>query len=107
MTPTQESDARSSRARKQKIRQEKQGMRRRNKLMAGICSLLSSLHIILDEVPILHGLMLILGSTILRPLYAYDINFFHENIDSGSSTNESVSKVAKYISRKVRFIASR
>lgn len=71
--------------------------------MAGISSLLASLHLILDEVPIIHGLMLALGGTLVRPQYVYDIVFSHEKIDSGSSRDGSKSKVANYISRKVSF----
>ncbi|CAA7388664.1 unnamed protein product [Spirodela intermedia] len=98
--PAPESEACSTRMRKHRLREVKLGIRRREKLMASISSLLSSLHLILDEVPIVHGLMLALGGTLVRPQYVYDIVFSHEKIDSGSSGDGSRSKVANYISRK-------
>ncbi|CAA6654198.1 unnamed protein product [Spirodela intermedia] len=86
--PAPESEACSTRMRKHRLREVKLGIRRREKLMASI------------SIPIVHGLMLALGGTLVRPQYVYDIVFSHEKIDSGSSGDGSRSKVANYISRK-------
>ncbi|XP_078440089.1 non-structural protein isoform X2 [Wolffia australiana] len=98
--PMTASNACSNRQERHRRREDKLGKRRRKNLMTGISCLLSSFRIILDEVPILHCIMLVLGSTLTRPQYAYDIVFSHQKIDLGSSRDETQSKVAGYVSKQ-------
>ncbi|MQL76869.1 hypothetical protein Taro_009298 [Colocasia esculenta] len=99
--PPEESKACSLRMRKLKIREVKQGIKRLAKLMNTISSLLSSLQLMLDEIPVVHGLMLLLGGSLIRPQFVYEIFFLRGKADSGNPRDSNKSKVAESVSKKV------
>jgi hypothetical protein len=93
------SDQRKYNTRKREVRCR---IKKREKLMNGISSLLSALQQALDEVPSIEGVALILGGCLVRPLFVYDITVTHGRFDSGSAKEHVTTKLAQSVSRKVR-----
>ncbi|KAG1365167.1 hypothetical protein COCNU_12G001670 [Cocos nucifera] len=81
-------------------RELKQGIKRLEKLMNSISSLLSALQEALDEMPNIQGVTMVLGASPLRPQHVYQMLFFHGKFDRGSAKDSSKSKVAEALSRK-------
>lgn len=97
---TKASDQRKHNMRKREV---KQGIKRQEKLMNGISSLLSALQDALDELPSIQGVTLVLGGSLARPLHVCDMLFSNGRFDSGSAKECTKSKVAQTLSRKVCF----
>ncbi|XP_010941759.1 uncharacterized protein [Elaeis guineensis] len=81
-------------------REVKQGIKRLEKLMNSISSLLSALQGALDEMPNIQGVTMVLGASPLRPQHVYQMLFFHGKFDYGSAKDSTKSKVAEALSRK-------
>lgn len=79
----------------------KQGIRRLEKLMNAISSLLSALQDTLTEIPNIQRVVLVLGASLLRPQHVYEIFFTHGRFVSASANDCSKSKAAEALSRKV------
>ncbi|XP_020114189.1 uncharacterized protein LOC109728236 [Ananas comosus] len=94
---TKASDQRKHNMRKREV---KQGIKRQEKLMNGISSLLSALQDALDELPSIQGVTLVLGGSLARPLHVCDMLFSNGRFDSGSAKECTKSKVAQTLSRK-------
>lgn len=73
--------------------------------MNGISTLLCSLQQALDEVSSIEGVVLILGGSLVRPLFVYDITISHGIFDSGSAKENALTKLAQAVSRKVTTVA--
>lgn len=71
--------------------------------MNGISTLLCSLQQALDEVSSIEGVVLILGGSLVRPLFVYDITISHGIFDSGSAKEPALTKLAQTVSRKVSY----
>jgi len=91
------SDQRKYTTRKREVRCR---IKKREKLMNGISALLSALQQALDEVPSVEGVALILGGSLVRPLFVYDIKVTHGRFDSGSAKEHAMTKLAQSVSRK-------
>uniref|UniRef100_A0ACD5VR83 Uncharacterized protein n=2 Tax=Avena sativa TaxID=4498 RepID=A0ACD5VR83_AVESA len=91
------SDQRKYNTRKRDVRCR---IKKREKLMDSISALLSALQQALDEVPSIEGVALILGGSLVRPLYVYDITVTHGRFDSGSAKEHAMTKLAQSVSRK-------
>ncbi|XP_062208433.1 uncharacterized protein LOC133909915 [Phragmites australis] len=99
------SDQRKYNTRKRVVRCR---IKKQEKLMNGISTLLSALQQALDEVPSIEGVVLILGGSLVRPLFVYDITISHGRFDSGSAKEHALTKLAQSVSRKaIRALVSR
>ncbi|XP_073009255.1 uncharacterized protein [Typha latifolia] len=99
LTPT-ESKASIKRKHNTRKKEVHQVIKRQEKLMNSISSLLSAFQNALDEIPSIQGVTLVLGGSLTRPLHVYEMLFSHGSFDSGSSTEFTQSKIAQAISRK-------
>ncbi|KAL6627887.1 hypothetical protein ACP70R_031613 [Stipagrostis hirtigluma subsp. patula] len=90
------SELRKYNTRKREVRRR---IKNQQKLMNSISSLLSALQQALDEVPNIEGVVLILGGSLVRPLFVYDITISHGSFDSGSA-KDGLTKLAQSVSRK-------
>ncbi|XP_077218733.1 non-structural protein [Tasmannia lanceolata] len=84
-----------------RIREVKQGIRKLEKLMNSISSLLSAIQLTLHEVPDIQRVILILGASVIRPLHVYEIFFSHGRDVFEGENDSTKSKVADSLSRKV------
>ncbi|KQK04374.1 hypothetical protein BRADI_2g13200v3 [Brachypodium distachyon] len=91
------SDQRKYNTRKREVRCR---IKKRQKLMNGISTLLSALQQALDEVSRIEGIALILGGSLVRPLFVYDITVSHGRFDSGGTKEHATTKLAQSVSRK-------
>ncbi|GJN10987.1 hypothetical protein PR202_ga29142 [Eleusine coracana subsp. coracana] len=99
------SDQRKYNIQKREVRSR---IKKQEKLMNGISALLSALQQALDEVPSIEGVILILGGSLVRPLFVYDITISHGRFDSGSAKESALTKLAQFVSRKaIRALVSR
>jgi len=94
------SDQRRYNMRKREVRCR---IKKHEKLMNGISTLLCSLQQALDEVSSIEGVVLILGGSLVRPLFVYDITISHGIFDSGSAKEHALTKLAQSVSRKVSY----
>jgi len=91
------SDQRKYNTRKREVRRR---IKKHEKLMNGISTLLCALQQALDEVSSIEGVVLILGGSLVRPLFVYDITISHGTFDSGSAKDQALTKLAQSVSRK-------
>ncbi|KAG0537584.1 hypothetical protein BDA96_03G161000 [Sorghum bicolor] len=91
------SDQRRYNTRKREVRRR---IKKHEKLMNGISTLLCSLQQALDEVSSIEGVVLILGGSLVRPLFVYDITISHGIFDPGSAKEHALTKLAQSVSRK-------
>ncbi|KAG8045147.1 hypothetical protein GUJ93_ZPchr0008g13391 [Zizania palustris] len=91
------SDKRKYNTRKREVKRK---IKKQEKLMSGLSNLLSALQKALDQVPSIGGVLLILGGSLVRPLFVYDIIISHGRFDSGSANEHGASKLAQSVSRK-------
>lgn len=94
------SDQRKYNTRKREVRRR---IKKHEKLMKGISILLCALQQALDEVSSIEGVVLILGGSLVRPLFVYDITISHGTFDSGSAKDHALTKLAQSVSRKVSY----
>ena len=94
------SDQRKYNTRKREVRRR---IKKHEKLMNGISTLLCALQQALDEVSSIEGVVLILGGSLVRPLFVYDITISHGTFDSGSAKDQALTKLAQSVSRKVSY----
>ncbi|KAL6884507.1 hypothetical protein ACP4OV_010443 [Aristida adscensionis] len=90
------SEQRKYNTRKREVRRR---IKKQEKLMTSISSLLIALQQALDEVRNIEGVVLILGGSLVRPLFVYDITISHGSFDSGSA-KDALTKLAQSVSRK-------
>jgi hypothetical protein len=74
--------------------------------MKGISTLLCALQQALDEVSSIEGVVLILGGSLVRPLFVYDITISHGTFDLGSAKDHALTKLAQSVSRKVSYYST-
>lgn len=82
-------------------REVKVRLRRLEKLMNNISSLLSAFELTLDQVPYINRIALVLGGSIMRPLHVYEILFPNQMGISGTSKECRINNAAEVLSRKV------
>ncbi|RWW71707.1 hypothetical protein BHE74_00020525, partial [Ensete ventricosum] len=92
------SDRRKHNLRKREI---KQGIRRLDKLMCSISSLLSALQLALEEMPDIQEVTLILGASIVRPQHVFQLVFSGGNFGFGNLNKCTERKFSDNIARKV------
>ncbi|KAJ3669656.1 hypothetical protein LUZ60_011606 [Juncus effusus] len=90
-------DIRKHNMRKKEI---KQGIKRHEKLMKGIYTLLSSFQDALDSLSRIEGVVLVIGGSIARPLYVYDMSFSLPKFGSSTAREGVDSKLAQTIAKK-------
>ncbi|URE36995.1 hypothetical protein MUK42_35736, partial [Musa troglodytarum] len=93
------SDRRKHNSRKIEI---KRGIRRLDKLMCSVSSLLSALRLALEEVPDIREVTLFLGASIARPQHVFQLVFSGGNFGSGNANKCTERKISDNIARKVR-----
>ncbi|XP_037405503.1 uncharacterized protein LOC119268100 isoform X3 [Triticum dicoccoides] len=91
------SDQRKYNTRKREVRCR---IKKQEKLMKGISTVLSAFQQALDKVSTIEGVALILGGSLVRPLFVYDITVTHGRFDSGSAKGHGTTKLAQSVSRK-------
>uniref|UniRef100_A0A453EU57 Uncharacterized protein n=1 Tax=Aegilops tauschii subsp. strangulata TaxID=200361 RepID=A0A453EU57_AEGTS len=91
------SDQRKYNTRKREVRCR---IKKQEKLMKGISTVLSAFQQALDKVSTIEGVALILGGSLVRPLFVYDITVTHGRFDSGSVKGHGTTKLAQSVSRK-------
>ncbi|KAF7029470.1 hypothetical protein CFC21_041206 [Triticum aestivum] len=91
------SDQRKYNIRKREVRCR---VKKQEKLMKGISTVLSAFQQALDKVSTIEGVALILGGSLVRPLFVYDITVTHGRFDSGSAKGHGTTKLAQSVSRK-------
>uniref|UniRef100_A0A804N3J6 Uncharacterized protein n=1 Tax=Zea mays TaxID=4577 RepID=A0A804N3J6_MAIZE len=96
------SDRRKYNTRKTEVRRR---IKKHEKLMNGISTLLCSLQHALDEVSSIEGVVLILGGSLVRPLFVYDITISHGIFGPGSAKEHALTKLAQSVSRKNLYIS--
>lgn len=82
-------------------REVKYGIKRLEKLMNAISSLLSALRMALDETASIQGIILVLGASPARPLHIYELFFDHQMFNSEDMITSTRTKVAEALSRKM------
>ncbi|XP_058083492.1 uncharacterized protein LOC131231338 [Magnolia sinica] len=93
-------NATSRRRHNGRIREVKQGIKRMEKLMNSISTLLSALQLMLDETPNIEGVILVLGGSLIRPQYVYEMFFSRGRVASESEKYCTKSRAAEALSRK-------
>ncbi|KAL5982551.1 hypothetical protein ACLOJK_016624 [Asimina triloba] len=101
-----ELDATSRRKHNARTREVKQGIRRMEKLMNSISTMVSALQLALSEVPSIESVTLALGGSLSRPQYAYELLFTHITVASESESDWTKSRAAAALSRKVLLFAA-
>ncbi|KAK8951174.1 hypothetical protein KSP39_PZI003845 [Platanthera zijinensis] len=79
----------------------KSSIKKLEKLMGSLSTLFSALQEAIDASPGIQGVTFLLGGSLARPHYVYEIFFSRFRINSDSAKNNIKSKVAEVISRKV------
>ncbi|RWR76666.1 1, putative isoform 1 [Cinnamomum micranthum f. kanehirae] len=95
-----ELNATSRRKHNGRVREVKQGIKRLEKLMNAISSLLSALQNMLTEIPNIQRVVLVLGGSLVRPQHVYEIFFPHGRFVSASANECSKNKAAEALSKK-------
>ncbi|KAM7257049.1 hypothetical protein ACFE04_012790 [Oxalis oulophora] len=92
-------------------REVKHGIKRLDKLMKTVSSIQIALQLMLTEVPRIQGVVLILGSSPIRPQHVYELNFAHGAPGGSVGAGEgdfTKCKAAEALSRKaVRALISK
>lgn len=87
-------------------REVRMGIRRLDKLMNTISSLRTALQLMITECPAIQRVVLILGSSPLRPLHVYELNFSRETAASGEDFTRN--RVVEALSKKaIRVLISK
>uniref|UniRef100_A0A3Q7I5R1 HORMA domain-containing protein n=1 Tax=Solanum lycopersicum TaxID=4081 RepID=A0A3Q7I5R1_SOLLC len=87
-------------------REVRMGIRRLDKLMNTISSLRTALQLMITEFPAIERVILILGSSPLRPLNVYELNFSCETAASGGEFTRN--RVVETLSKKaIRVLVSK
>ncbi|KAK4731930.1 hypothetical protein R3W88_024918 [Solanum pinnatisectum] len=87
-------------------REVRMGIRRLDKLMNTISSLRTALQLMITEFPAIQRVILILGSSPLRPLNVYELNFSCETAASGGEFTRN--RVVETLSKKaIRVLVSK
>ncbi|XP_027775283.1 uncharacterized protein LOC107029708 isoform X3 [Solanum pennellii] len=87
-------------------REVRMGIRRLDKLMNTISSLRTALQLMITEFPAIQRVILILGSSPLRPLNVYELNFSCESAASGGEFTRN--RVVETLSKKaIRVLVSK
>lgn len=82
----------------------KNAIKKHEKLMKGISNQLSALQEALDSISIIEEVRLVIGGSLVRPLYVYSMRFAVGKFGSSTSREGVVSKVAQTLSKKVGFL---
>lgn len=87
------------------MREVKYGIKRLQKLMTTTAEMEAALQLLLIEVPNIQNVLLILGSSSIRPQHVYEMCFSHgrDHFIGTTASNFAKSKVAEGLSRKVVF----
>lgn len=83
-----------------RMREVKHGIKRLEKLMNTVSNLQIALQTIISETPNIERVILILGSSPVRPQYVYEIGFSHGKVVPECASNFGKNKIAEAISRK-------
>ncbi|KAF3334398.1 hypothetical protein FCM35_KLT21002 [Carex littledalei] len=78
----------------------KNAIKKHEKLMKGISNQLSALQEALDSISIIEEVRLVIGGSLVRPLYVYSMRFSVGKFGSSTSREGVVSKVAQTLSKK-------
>ncbi|PIA30802.1 hypothetical protein AQUCO_05400121v1 [Aquilegia coerulea] len=83
-----------------RMREVKQGIKRLEKLMSSVSVLQTAIQLMLHEIHSIQGVMLVLGSSPVRPQHVYEMLFSHGRVVSDHGKENTKSKVAEALSRK-------
>ncbi|KAF9615796.1 hypothetical protein IFM89_026467 [Coptis chinensis] len=82
------------------MREVKQGLKRMEKLMNTLASLNTAIQLMLNESHNIEGVMLVLGSSPIRPQQVYEMFFSHGSFVAEHTIDYNKSKAAETLSRK-------
>lgn len=88
-----------------RMREVKQGIRKMEKFMSTISSLQSALQLLISQIPNIHEVILVLGTSPIRPQHVYQLCFSHANPAPSAEANFIKGKTAEWLSRKVPIAA--
>ncbi|KAL1816673.1 hypothetical protein ACET3Z_019247 [Daucus carota] len=89
-------------------REVRMGIRKFEKLMKNVSNIQSALQLVITEIPDIKGVILVLGTSSVRPQHVYELCFSHGKVASGSDCNFLKSKAAEGLSRKaIRTLVSK
>lgn len=99
-------ESKPSEIRKHNMRKKevKNVIKKHEKLMKGISNQLSALQEALDSISVIEEVRLVIGGSLVRPLYVYSMRFSVGKFGSGTARDGAVSKVAQTLSKKVGFM---
>lgn len=102
-TQAEKRDGKTSFRRKTNMRKNevKSSIKKLEKLMSSLSTLCSALQEAIDTSPGIQGVTFLLGGSLARPHYVYEMFFSRFRINSDSAKDNIKSKVAEVISRKV------
>ncbi|TYH57353.1 hypothetical protein ES332_D08G083500v1 [Gossypium tomentosum] len=83
-----------------RMREVKQGIRKMEKFMSTISSLQSALQLLISQIPNIHEVILVLGTSPIRPQHVYQLCFSHANPAPSAEANFIKGKTAEWLSRK-------
>ncbi|KAF9614351.1 hypothetical protein IFM89_018104 [Coptis chinensis] len=83
-----------------RMREVKQGLKRMEKLMNTLASLNTAIQLMLNESHNIEGVMLVLGSSPIRPQQVYEMFFSHGSFVAEHTIDYNKSKAAETLSRK-------
>lgn len=83
------------------LREVRRGIRGFEKLINAVSSAQLALQLVLSESPGISKVILILGSSPLRPRYVYELSFLLGRISPSGSTDYNKCKEAEVLSKKV------
>ncbi|KAK4780267.1 hypothetical protein SAY87_016373 [Trapa incisa] len=91
-----------------RLREVRRGIRVFEKLTSTVSSVQLALQMVLSESSGISEVLLILGSSPLRPRYVYELSFLHGKISQSSSSDYNKCKEAEVLSKKtIRMLISK
>ncbi|PSS14624.1 Melanoma inhibitory activity protein [Actinidia chinensis var. chinensis] len=83
-----------------RMKEVKQGIKRLEKVMKTVSGLRTALQLMISEIPDIQRVMLVLGTSPIRPQHVYEMCFSHGKIISIGAGDFAKSKAAEGLSRK-------
>ncbi|KAK1399018.1 Melanoma inhibitory activity protein [Heracleum sosnowskyi] len=91
-----------------KKREVRMGIKKFEKLMKNVSNIQSALQLVISEIPDIKEVILVLGSSSVRPQHVYELCFSHGKVASGSDCDFLKTRAAEGLSRKaIRALVSK
>ncbi|KAK6937521.1 hypothetical protein RJ641_031029 [Dillenia turbinata] len=83
-----------------RMREIKHGIRRVDKLVNTVSSVQTALQLLITQIPDIQGVILVLGSSPLRPQHVYELHFSHGRVANEGPNHFTKSRIAEGIAKK-------